>query len=261
MKKTACVYQLINNANGRFYVGSTIDLVQRKWRHFYDLKLSKHINQFMQRDFNKCDVGSFEFSVIEIVEDVSQLLSREQNFINTMGPIYNAAPVAGNCRGVKHSLETIEKNRIRNTGFANGNAKMTAESTQRAALMLPTHTVSDIAKEFGVSRTTIQRSLRRIGVSGKENRLYSHSARSGFSIKAKKIAGANSIKVFILNADDSNQIEAKSINESIRITGLGAKRIRNALRKREVSVIERFAISFNSINAAMVAWPYRNGVR
>ena len=54
MKRIQCVYRILNTKNGRSYIGSTVHFVQRKWRHFYDLKKGCHRSVFMQRDYAKC---------------------------------------------------------------------------------------------------------------------------------------------------------------------------------------------------------------
>lgn len=43
----AGIYKIMNNVNGKCYVGSSIDLHQRRLQHFAALKYNKHINKHL----------------------------------------------------------------------------------------------------------------------------------------------------------------------------------------------------------------------
>ena len=57
-----CIKNIINN---KVYIGSSIDLNSREYKHFWMLKKNKHDNQFLQNSFNKYGENSFVFEVIE----------------------------------------------------------------------------------------------------------------------------------------------------------------------------------------------------
>lgn len=82
MKAIHCVYQIFNTKNSRSYIGSTVNFSQRKRRHLNDLKKGSHSSAFMQRDYEKCGVEAFEIRVIEQVESPSNLIAREQFWID-----------------------------------------------------------------------------------------------------------------------------------------------------------------------------------
>jgi len=42
INKRAGVYKLVNTENNKIYIGSSKDLKERKYRHFYRLKRNKH---------------------------------------------------------------------------------------------------------------------------------------------------------------------------------------------------------------------------
>ena len=58
------VYKIINNKNGKFYIGSTKDIDYRFKSHKYTLKKGVHQNKHLQNSYNKYGKGSFEFVVI-----------------------------------------------------------------------------------------------------------------------------------------------------------------------------------------------------
>lgn len=109
----AGVYKIMNNANGKCYIGSSIDLHQRRLQHFAALKYNKHINKHLQNAYNKYGVDAFDFSILEVVEITDNikevLLSREQFWIDNINPEYNILPVAGSTLGYHHTEETKKK--------------------------------------------------------------------------------------------------------------------------------------------------------
>lgn len=113
MKRQCCIYMITNNVNGRIYIGSAVDFRARQYTHLSDLRRGKHHSQKLQNAFNKYGEASFTFAVIQEVEDKSQLVPREQYWLDLHKSYgrdgYNISPTAGNCIGVKHSAETRAK--------------------------------------------------------------------------------------------------------------------------------------------------------
>lgn len=93
----------------RFYIGSTVNLNERKIKHFSDLRKIKHRNSKLQRHFNKYGEQDLVFEVIEYVEDKTKLIEREQYFIDEYHPYFNICKIAGNTLGTKRSKEFCEK--------------------------------------------------------------------------------------------------------------------------------------------------------
>lgn len=87
-----------------FYIGSAVVLTKRLAQHYNDLRAIRHCNIHLQRSFNK--IGTIDFDIVEIVEDVTQLIAREQYYIDTLKPRYNIATKAGSQLGFRHSAET-----------------------------------------------------------------------------------------------------------------------------------------------------------
>lgn len=111
------IYFLINLANGKLYVGQTINLHTRLAGHINSLKRGTHCNRFLQFAFNKHGEDSFLPYIAETC--ASDLLTdREQYWIDFFGDnrIYNLAPSAGSCLGVKHTPEFCKKMSDRKKG-------------------------------------------------------------------------------------------------------------------------------------------------
>jgi group I intron endonuclease len=72
--KISCIYKIVNNINGKIYIGSAVDFKRRKRDHLYQLKKGIHHSKYLQRGYNKHGFENFNFSILEIVENHSELL-------------------------------------------------------------------------------------------------------------------------------------------------------------------------------------------
>lgn len=104
-KIISCVYEIRNTVTGKHYVGSAVNFKNRKREHLTSLSKGSHHNRFLQRAFDKYGEGSFVFSVLELVDDKSKLIEREQFWMDSTSPQYNIAQVAGSTLGVRFSDE------------------------------------------------------------------------------------------------------------------------------------------------------------
>jgi hypothetical protein len=86
---TGC-YAIVCTQNGMTYIGSTVYLNIRRINHFSELRLGKHANTKMQRDFDKFGESSFRFKVLCYCF-ASELLLIEKSFIDAENPdtLYN----------------------------------------------------------------------------------------------------------------------------------------------------------------------------
>jgi group I intron endonuclease len=122
------IYKILNKVNGKFYIGSAIDIKQRWRQHKHYLRLNKHKNIYLQRAWNKYWEQSFDFIVIEECP-ISELICVEQKWLDltkcfdiTIG--YNLTPTAGNSKGVKHTEETRKR-------MSDAKKKMTQETKEK----------------------------------------------------------------------------------------------------------------------------------
>lgn len=103
------IYKIINKINNKFYIGSCVSSKQRKNRHWNELRQNIHFNSHLQRSVNKYGLENFEFKIIEVVEDKTNLLIREQYYLDTLKPDYNLAPTAGSQMGVIFTKERLQR--------------------------------------------------------------------------------------------------------------------------------------------------------
>lgn len=106
-----CVYIIYNKVSKKGYVGSTTKHKRRFSDHLANLYRNKHSNSYLQNAWNKYGKSNFEFRILEEVCNSSQLLIREQYYIDTLKSCnhkfgYNICPKAGNTLGVKFSERT-----------------------------------------------------------------------------------------------------------------------------------------------------------
>jgi group I intron endonuclease len=108
------VYQIRCLVTGKVYVGSSGTL-HRRWRlHRRDLNAGRHSSRRLQNAWSKYGKDAFVFEILELVDDLSLLIQREQYYIDAARSAepkigYNISPTAGSCRGVKRSVETRVK--------------------------------------------------------------------------------------------------------------------------------------------------------
>jgi group I intron endonuclease len=55
------IYKIENIINGKLYIGSSVNIDKRIKRHKNDLIKNKHINCYLQREFNKYGIHSYIF--------------------------------------------------------------------------------------------------------------------------------------------------------------------------------------------------------
>ena len=75
------IYKITCLVNGKFYVGSSINIPTRFKDHRYTLGNKTHRNKYLQRSWDKYGEDQFVFSVIEEC-DVEKLLDREQYWLD-----------------------------------------------------------------------------------------------------------------------------------------------------------------------------------
>lgn len=105
-----CLYNLFNN---KFYIGSSVNLSKRVWEHFYALKKGNHYNAHLQRSYNKYSNYFIAF-VLEDVQEVDELLTREQYWIDSLKACnsdvgYNILPKTNSFIGYQPTEEQRRK--------------------------------------------------------------------------------------------------------------------------------------------------------
>ena len=118
----AVVYRITNLANDRIYIGSTSNFVGRQRNHLSELKNNKHSNSYLQREWNKYGADSFLFDILQEVDNIDDLLTIEQQWIDSLKACdraigYNLALFTdAPARGLKRSLESCMQQSVRQKG-------------------------------------------------------------------------------------------------------------------------------------------------
>lgn len=115
MRKKVCgVYMIRNDANGKVYIGSSVD-VHSRWRgHRSSLNRGDHHSVALMRAWEKYGEASFSFLLIEEVQDKDLRLELETSLIAKYGSAngldgYNCLPIAGSPLGYSPSEEARKR--------------------------------------------------------------------------------------------------------------------------------------------------------
>lgn len=75
------IYRIINSTDNKVYIGSSLNVKNREYKHFWMLRRDKHDNSFLQNSFNKHGESNFKFEVLEICNPL-ELIERENFYID-----------------------------------------------------------------------------------------------------------------------------------------------------------------------------------
>ena len=104
------IYKITNKINGKFYIGSALNIRKRWKSHRNLLRKNKHFNKHFQSAVNKYGLNNFLWEVIEFA-DQSCLVVKEQCWIDKLTAYdrkigYNLSPTAFSNFGIKHSAKS-----------------------------------------------------------------------------------------------------------------------------------------------------------
>ncbi len=135
----SAIYSITNIINGKRYIGSTIDL-KKRWRcHYNYLHNIKHPNPHLQNAWSKFGERCFVFEVLEYVQDVADLITTEQYYLDWMNVCdpkygYNIRLKADSMLGTKRSDEVRRKLSKSHIGKPVHGGKHTEESKKKIGL-------------------------------------------------------------------------------------------------------------------------------
>jgi subtilase family serine protease len=119
------IYKILNRKNNKVYIGSSIVLNKRKYKHFWMLRKGIHPNVYLQKSYNKNGEDTFDFQIIELCEE-KDLILRENHYIteyraNEMDFGYNLALVSDSRRNIlsdEVKMKLSKHNQIKNGNFS-----------------------------------------------------------------------------------------------------------------------------------------------
>lgn len=104
------VYLIKNITNGKVYIGSALNLRQRRSNHFSKLRNGNHSSRYLQNAFNKYGEENFIFEPIEYISQ-DEIWERESHWIkyyksNDRIYGYNSRIYVTSNKGFKHTVES-----------------------------------------------------------------------------------------------------------------------------------------------------------
>lgn len=72
------IYMIKNLTNNKVYIGSSLILSKRQYKHFWMLKKGIHDNEHLQKSYNLNGYENFKFEIVELCS--SDLLVEKENF-------------------------------------------------------------------------------------------------------------------------------------------------------------------------------------
>ena len=110
------IYRITNSVNGKFYIGSAVRIAYRWATHRFELRHGRHPNPKLHAAWKKYGEAAFQFSVEERVEDLKNLIDREQFYLDTLSPEYNILRKAGSLLGFRFSPESRARLSVQRMG-------------------------------------------------------------------------------------------------------------------------------------------------
>lgn len=220
----------------RFYIGSAVNFVSRKNGHISSFnkqeankKLQRHVNKYGREDLN------FEF--LERVHNASELIQREQYYIDLYKPFFNVCPTAGSPLGTKrtneqkaqmskrlkgrvHSPESIKKMSESKKGYVHSEISKQKISISKKGVPLSEETRLNIIKSL-TGRICKEETKIKLSIKSKQ---YRHTAET-----KKKMSDAWMNRVVSEETKIKNSIASKGrkhseeTKEKIRRANLGRK--------------------------------------
>ena len=124
--KVSGIYFIECVKNKKMYVGSTNNFIIRLECHRSELRGGYHGNDFLQRAWKKYGEESFIIGILERVENIDDLLNREQYYIDKIKPEFNL------CSEVRrHNFSEYSKKKLsdsRKLLFSTGKLKPSVET-------------------------------------------------------------------------------------------------------------------------------------
>lgn len=103
------IYRWVHKESGKTYVGSSVNLSRRMRDYFNIIYLESEIKRtksIIYKSLLKSGYSSFSLEILEYCEP-SEVILREQYYLDLLKPEYNILKTAGSTLGYKHSEESM----------------------------------------------------------------------------------------------------------------------------------------------------------
>lgn len=201
------IYLWINNLNGNKYVGSSENLRKRIRSYFNKNELIKG-NRPITSALLKYGHNNFTLEIIEYCSK-TELLNREQFYIDLLVPEYNVLKHAYSLAGYRHSKETLEKLRHK---IVTVEHKKILSNTHKGKI------VSDITRE-------------KLSISITKYRKNNHLRSETLSIIKDKTILREGVAVSVVNIKTKDMKTFTNQTEAGKMLGVSRQAIYNAIKR------------------------------
>lgn len=107
---TSGIYRIYCKSEDKSYIGKSINIEERWKQHLYELKKGNHINNKLQKVFNKYGKDNFEFSILKEIDDYYEIAYYESYYaekFNAFNKGYNIAKLF-NSQDIKYVLKNLK---------------------------------------------------------------------------------------------------------------------------------------------------------
>ena len=212
------IYLWENKENGKFYIGSSIDL-SRRLASYYNLNhLAKYRTRYINNALLKAGYSAFRLYILEYC-DKEILIQREQYYFDLFQPVYNICTTAGSTLGRLHSEEAkerISESKLNTNTGENNHFYGKIHSEEAKLKMVDSKIASILSSETKgkISKT-------------KTGRKFTEEHRANLSL-AKK----NSIGITVLNLTTKEETNYTSISQAEKLLGFPKGSIRDNLKSK-----------------------------
>lgn len=104
----AGIYKITCTKNNKFYIGSSNHIRKRFNYHRSLLRRNKHHSKYLQNCFNKYGNTSLNFELVQIIDDIDNLRTTEQYYIDNLKPSFNSVGLALGESGYKLPKNVVD---------------------------------------------------------------------------------------------------------------------------------------------------------
>lgn len=157
--KNEGVYCIFNKVTNEMYIGSSMNLGNRKTKHFTLLKNNKHQNHLLQNAVNQYGIENFEFCVLEYCTKF--LLEKEQKFVNQLNPSYNITKDVINNTPSEESRKKMSESRLKlfEKGMIANGSKSIIQTDLDGNFIKEFQSIRQASIQLNMDRSGIQRVL------------------------------------------------------------------------------------------------------
>lgn len=201
------VYMWTNKVNGKIYIGSSVNLSNRL-RNYFNISYLSDLkdNMIIYKALLAHGFDNFKLDILEYCNP-SELIEREQHYIDLLKPEYNILKIAGSCLGVKRSIETIVKIR---EGALSRSEEALAKNREHLRILNASQKHKDLLFKLNTSLEHISKTAK---------------------------------PVYVLNMDNGENIEYRSITQAANYYNVHPETVRRCIKGNKL-LLNKYQITY-----------------